>query len=254
MGSVARSLRIIALGAMILFPIAPSLRALSLEPLTQVFTTSQAGRLHTYRVTNTQEREIAVQVRMTTRDHNARGKEVREDASDKWVVFPSRMVLAPGQTQAVRVQYTGPGGIEREQAFRIIAEQLPVDISGGDRQSGINVLFRYEGSVYVRPGRFSPDVILAGAERWYQNGSFQGVLVRFENRGATHGILGDLSIHLRLFDGEKMIAEEVFQGAQLPILAGRNLLAGRTLEEVLPLPDLWAKGTFYVDYNVRLID
>ncbi|POR04326.1 hypothetical protein AU468_03220 [Alkalispirochaeta sphaeroplastigenens] len=247
-------MRAVALGAIVLFPAAPSLQALSLEPLTQVFTPSRAGRLHTYRVTNTQEREIAVQIRMTTRDHDVRGREIREDASDQWVVFPARMVLAPGQTQAVRVQYSGPGGIEREQAFRIIAEQLPVDISGGERQSGINVLFRYEGSVYVRPGRFSPDVILAGAERFYQDGVFQGILVRFENRGATHGILGDLTIHLSRVDEEGTVTKEVFQGDRLPVLAGRNLLAGRTLEEVLPLPDTWARGTFDVDYTMRLID
>lgn len=253
-GRMVRKITITALAAVIFVSAPAPARTLSLEPLTHVFTTTAAGRIHTYRVTNTQEREIAVQLRVTTRDHDAQGREFREDASNQWLVFPARMVLAPGQTQAVRVQFNGSGGVDRERAFRIIAEQLPVDISGGERQSGINVLFRYEGSAYVRQGRFAPDIILVDADRHYQDGSFQGILVRFENRGTTHGILSDMSIRLRLTTADGSVLEEIFQGDDLPILAGRNLLAGRILEQVLPLPEEWAQGTFDVQYDVRPID
>ncbi len=228
---------------------------LSLEPLTRVFGTEPAARIHTYRVTNTQDREIAVRIRMTTRTHGADGVESRADASDQWLVFPSRMSLSPGRSQAVRVQYTGPGGIEQEQAFRIIAEQLPVDISEGDRRTAINVLFRYEGSVYVRTGRFAPDVILAAADRQFLDGRFQGIRVRFENRGRTHGILHDLTLRVRRLDEAGTVLEEViFREEDLPVLGGRNILAGHSLEENLPLPESWSRGVFDVQYDVDLLD
>lgn len=246
---------ITALAAVIAFFYIPAvIDALSLEPLTHVFTTTTTGRIHTYRVVNTQDREIAVQVSVTTRDHDADGREIRERAADQWLVFPARMMLAPGQSQAVRIQYTGPGGVERERAYRVIAEQLPVDISGGDQRSGINVLFRYEGSAYVRQGRFAPQVTLVGTDRHYENGAFVGVMVQFENRGTTHGILNSLVIRLRLTAEDGTVLEEVFREEDLPILGGRNLLAGRVLEEVIPLPDAWARGTYEVTYDVQLLD
>ncbi|TVR73809.1 MAG: molecular chaperone [Spirochaetaceae bacterium] len=254
MALIKRMAPITALLAVILFFPAIPAQALSLEPLTHVFGTSAAGRIHTYRVINTQDREIAVRIRVTTRDHDAQGREFREDASDQWLLFPARMVLAPGQSQSVRVQFNGPGGTERERAFRIIAEQLPVDISGGDQRSGINVLFRYEGSAYVRQGRFAPDIDLVAAERHHEGGIFRGILVRFENRGTTHGILNDLSIRLRLTGEDGTVLEEIFRENDLEILGGRNLLAGRVLEEVLPLPDAWSRGTFDVQYDVQILD
>jgi fimbrial chaperone protein len=232
-----------------------TVHGLSLEPLSHVFGTSAAARVHTYRVRNTQDREIAVRIQVTTRDHDADGREVREDAADQWLVFPSRMTLAPGQTQAVRVQYTVAGGLEREKAFRIIAEQVPVNISEGDRRSGINVLFRYEGSMYVRPGQFAPDILLVEAERRFADGNFVGILVRFENRGTTHAILNNLVLHFTLTGAGGRTAETLDVGEDdLAVLGGRNLLAGRVLEEVVPLPAVWSQGDFDVRYTVDPLD
>lgn len=230
------------------------LPALALEPLTHVFGTTPAARVHTYRVTNTQDQPIAVRIRMTTRDQTPDGAEQREDAGNQWLVFPARLTLAPGQSQAVRVQYTGPSGTQREKAFRIIAEQLPIDMSGGEQRSGINVLFRYEGSVYVRTGRFAPQVSLADAQRLHHEGELR-LLVRFENQGMTHAILGDLVIRVELRNANNQkIDELVFEGEQLPILAGRNLLAGRALEQLLPLPETWSEGVIDVQYTVDILD
>lgn len=231
-----------------------SVTGLNMEPLTHVFGTSTAGRIHTYRITNTQDREIAVRLTVTTRDHDEAGREFREGAMDEWLVFPARMVLAPGASQAVRVQYNGPAGLRRERAFRVIAEQLPVDISDGEQRTGINVLFRFEGSAYVREGRFAPDVVLADTARHYEGGVFKGIQVRFENRGTTHGILNDLVIRLQLTGDEGTRREEIFRSGDLPVLGGRNLLAGRVLTEVLPLPEEWSRGTFDVQYDVQILD
>ncbi len=228
---------------------------LTLEPLSHVFGSSPTDRVHTYRVTNTQEREIAVRISVTTRNHSPQGREIRGDASNDWVIFPSRVVLAPGQSQAVRVQYTGAGGLQRERAFRIIAEQLPVNTREGEQRSGINVLFRYEGSMYVRSGRFSPEVLLVHAERHFEEGIFQGILVRFGNQGSTHAILHNLQLTLTLRnESGEQLDQIVFAEEDLKILGGRNILAGAILEEVLPLPETWSRGVYDVQHTVTLLD
>lgn len=240
----------------ILFAIgASSISALSMEPLTHVFGTSTGGRMHTYRVTNTQDREIAVRMRITTRDQLPDGREERSSADEEWLVFPARMTLSPGQSRAVRIQYTGPAGLEREKAYRVIAEQLPIDVSEGEIRSGINVLFRYEGSAYVREGRFSPDIVVADASREFDGEEFKGIRVRLENRGTTHGILHDITLRLTRSDSEgEVLEEQTFSEEELPLIGGRNILAGRAIEEVIPVPDTWKQGSVNAHYQAEILD
>jgi len=249
--------RIITALVAVIFLVAPGhwTSALSLEPLSQVFDTSVSGRIRTFRVTNTQNDRIAVRIRITTRDILPTGEEVREPADDRWLVFPQQLTLQPGANQAVRVQYTGPGGIETEEAFRIIAEQLPVDFSdGAPGTSGINMLFRYEGAVYVQPPRAEPNILLTESSRQFEEGEFRGVLLRFENRGTAHGILRGLTVRLRRLNAEGDVLNELeLAGDDLPVTAGTNLLAGRILEEYLELPPAWADGTLDVEYEAEII-
>ena len=230
-----------------------SAAALSLEPLSHTFGVTAEERVRTFQVTNTQDQRISVRIRMLGRDLLPDGRELREEAADDWLVFPRQMTLEPGTTQAVRVQYRGNGEIQTELAYRIIAEQLPVDFSGGQRSSGINVLFRYEGSVYVAPPGARPELVLTTAETQRDNETGQ-VLVRFENRGTAHGILNDLSLELELrnTDGE-VLDELTVSEEELPVLGGANLLAGRSLEERVDLPPSWSAGTIHVAYTVDLL-
>lgn len=228
--------------------------ALSLEPLTQVFDTSVDGRIRTFRVTNTQDQRISVRIRITTREVEPDGTEVRSSADEEWLVFPRQVTLEPGTAQAVRVQYTGSGGVQTERAYRIIAEQLPVDFSGGNRQSGINVLFRYEGSMYVRPEQAVPELVLVETSRQFENDDFLGVRIEFENRGTAHVILDDMTIQLTLSDttGE-VLATETLTEEQLPVIGGANILAGATLVENVQLPEEWSQGVLDVAYDVELV-
>lgn len=235
------------------FPVVHS-DALSLEPLSQVFDTSVDGRIRTFRVTNTQDQRISVRIRVTTRTVEPTGEERRSPADDDWLVFPRQLTLDPGVAQAVRVQYTGPAGIETERAYRIIAEQLPIDFSGGNRTSGINVLFRYEGSIYVRPEGAEPDLVLVEASRQFEDGAFQGVRVEFQNRGTAHVIMDNMTLRLTLTDTSgNEIASEIRTEEELPVIGGTNILAGATLTEIVQLSEEWAQGILDVQYDVDLV-
>jgi len=239
------------------FSAVSSVTALSLEPLSHTFDTSQSGRIRTFRVKNTQSQRISVRVRMTSRSLLPNGEEVRGPVDDEWLVFPRQMTLEPGTTQAVRVQYTGTDDVSVERAYRIVAEQLPVDFSGGDRQSGINLLFRYEGSVYVAPPGAAPDVVLVESSLQFEDGVLQGLLVRFENRGTAHAILNDLVFTISRSDAAGTAGntvDEITIGEEdLAVLGGANLLAGARLEELIPLSKEWAEGLLNVRYDVDLL-
>jgi fimbrial chaperone protein len=186
---------------------------------------------------------------------NRRGKKYGLRQTTTGLCFPRQLNLDPGASQAVRVQYTGPAGIETERAYRIIAEQLPIDFSGGNRTSGINVLFRYEGSIYVRPEGAEPDLVLVEASRQFEEGAFQGVRVEFQNRGTAHVIMDNMTLRLTLTDPSGTeIASEVRTEEQLPVIGGTNILAGATLTEIVQLPEEWAQGILDVQYDVDLVE
>lgn len=232
-----------------------SLQALSLEPMSVVFGTSPDERVRTFQVANTQSQRISVRIRMTSRDQTVTGEELREDAREDWIVFPRQVTLEPGATQAVRVQYVGPVGIEVEQSYRIVAEQLPVDFSrGAQPASGINILFRYEGSVYVRPAGARPDVVLADVSRDRGPEGSPVARIRFENRGRAHAILENLLIRIDRIDEQGLSLGTLELGVEdLSVLAGANLLAGRALEEIVQLPDDWESGTLDVEYHADIL-
>ena len=224
---------------------------LSLEPLTQEFTSSGRGTIQTFRVTNTQQQPVAVRVGMTTRSITTEGKEVREDASELFVVFPARLLLEPGQSQAVRVQWRGEELQERERAFRIVVEQLAVE--GGEESEGLrlNFLYRYEGSVYVLPPRVeNAEIALAEvtALPGIDNGRKE-LLLQFENRGGRHAIVRNPRVTIARRDGCGNRETITLGGDDLPRIAGTNFLAGSAVYQPVFVPASWEVGELATSFD-----
>jgi fimbrial chaperone protein len=103
--------------------------AFSFSPMTVSIPPSGSASVMTYKVTNESNQQTAVSIKVTTRVIDSSGKETNEPADKLFLVFPARVVLKPNSSQNVKVQYRGPANITSEQAYRVIAEQLPVDFS-----------------------------------------------------------------------------------------------------------------------------
>jgi len=140
---------------------------MNVEPLSMEFAPAGRESIRSFRVTNSQNDTIAVRIRLTTRELLPDGGESRTPADDSFLVFPSRLVLEPGQVQAVRVQWRGAAQLDREVAYRIIFEQVAVeDVAGpADPTGGVSVAFmyRYVGAIYVTPAAAAAEVVVAAA-------------------------------------------------------------------------------------------
>ncbi|MBD0866649.1 MAG: molecular chaperone, partial [Rhodobacteraceae bacterium] len=82
----------------------------------------------TYRAENESAAPMAVQISLKRRQMALDGSETLSDAEEDFVVFPPQFLLGPGQVRSIRVQWLGDPQPEVELAYRIIAEQLPVDL------------------------------------------------------------------------------------------------------------------------------
>jgi fimbrial chaperone protein len=155
-------------------------------------------------------------------------------------VFPAQVVLQPGQVQTVRVQYVGVAALDRERAFRLIAEQLPIDVGQAPQNGGrMRLLVKYVASVYVVPANVKA-VLAVTDTRLVSEGSARWLQVTVNNEGNTRKILKDLKVE---------VAGVTLAGEQLKGMEGENVLARTTRVFRVPAP----AGLAAVNAPARLV-
>lgn len=190
--------------------------ALSFTPIEMDFTPSGRGTTQIYRIENTQAEVAAVEMSVKNRKMQVNGEDQLSDAEDDFSIFPTQVVLQPGQTQTVRVQYIGAANLTSEKAYRLIAEQLPIDIGQGPQNGGrMRLLVKYVASVYIVPPGARPQVKLTETKLTTEEGKVWLELF-VHNEGHSRKILKNAKLEI---GGRKL------QGPDLVGLEGENLLA-----------------------------
>ncbi len=201
--------------------------ALTFTPIEMDFSPSGRGATQTFRLNNNDAEPAAVEITVRSRAMARNGEDMLEDAEDQFNIFPAQVVLQPGQTQSVRVQYVGSAGIEHEKAFRLIAEQLPIDVGQTQQNGGrMRLLVKYVASLYVQPRNAKPVVAVSEA-RWAQDNGQRWLEIELRNEGSSRKILKNAQLQLGTL---------TLSGAALKGLEGENLLARTTRVFRIPAP------------------
>ncbi len=236
-------MRLKALAALALLLLAPvPAHAFRLVPIEMEFEPSGRGATQIFRLENENRDPVAVEVKVMARAQDPDGQDVLTEAGDDWVVFPEQVILEPGQNQSVRVQWVGNAAPPVELAYRLIAEQLPVDIGKAPPQGGqVRLLVRYVASLYVMPQGVRPSVGIVSAGK-AADGRLELVV---RNSGTSRQILREPTLTLQ--GGGKTVT---LAADQLEGLAGENLLAGTTRRFLLPWPAGLAAGSVTASLKV----
>mgnify|MGYP001205360347 CR=1 FL=1 len=194
--------------------------ALTFTPIEMDFSPSGRGATQTFRLANNDAEPAAVEITVKSRAMARNGEDILGDAEDQFSIFPTQVVLQPGQVQSVRAQYIGDAAIEHEKAFRLIAEQLPIDVGQAPQTGGrMRLLVKYVASLYVLPRNAKPALDVTDAslvsgpdgQRWLE--------VTVHNGGGSRKIIRNATLQ---------IGELSLSGAALNGLEGENLLARTT--------------------------
>lgn len=222
----------------------------SFQPLSADFSPAGRGSIQTFRIANDSDKPVAVKITMTTREVDIDGRETNRDAGDLFLVFPPQIVVNPGSHQAVRVQWKGPDAVETEMAFRIIAEQLPVDFDRRELSGGsINIMLRYKGAVYIVPENPKPRIVVENVETVKTEGGDKKLEITVENEGNAHVILQDLSVLLTEEAGDKGGTQIILKDEQLQGMNGENILARSRRRFILPWPSELGEGDIRAELN-----
>jgi fimbrial chaperone protein len=199
-----------------------------LEPMVLSLSLTKPQASGTFAVENNTKQKIAVEFRMKKRLIDENGKEERPDASG-FLVFPEQMALEPGEKRNVRVTWMGEALPSREEAYRLVATQLPVDFSPGAATKGaqLKFLLEYVASLYLVPPGTKPKMKVLK-----QAVSKEGMLeVLVANEGSAHFLLDRMEILFRSGKKEGKPDAKVLQE-----LRTENLLPGNQRWLRMPLP------------------
>lgn len=200
-------------------------QAYRVVPLTIDLEPAGRGAQGQFRVINDTPSPVALQVTIQKRETAPDGSDVLTPVDEgQFLLFPPQMVLRPGQSQAVRVQWRGDAAPASELAFRIITEQLPINLQR-ERQGGaqVTLLLRYEGTLYVSPPNAAPNIAVEGAEPATDDKGEQRLSVTVKNQGTRHALLGNLKLNVTAGGQSVTMSPEQLEG-----MNGANILAGAT--------------------------
>lgn len=229
---LARTIQLI--GAFLaLISLAGPAHALKMSPFVSTFAPKGSGANQIYRIENDSPEPAAVQVSMARREMDENGREHLIDAEDEFAVFPPQIVLAPGEAKTVRVQWIGDPAPKAELSYRIVVEQLPVELGAPRKGGQVRLLVRYEGSVYVAPGGVQSALSVVECNPTQAADGSPRLEVAVRNAGTAHAILANAKLTLRLEDGRTV----VLAGDKLKGLDGENVLAGKLRRFAVPWPD-----------------
>lgn len=213
--------------ALTLTAVTLSAHAISFTPIEVDFSPSGRAATQVFRLENTTAEPTAVEISAKTRKMERNGDDTLGDADDQFSIFPAQVVLQPGQVQTIRVQYKGPATLDSERAFRLIAEQLPIDVGQAPQNGGrMRLLVKYVASAYVVPANVKA-ILSVQDIKAVSDSKGQWLDVTVQNEGTTRKILRDARL---------IVGSTTLEGAAVKGLAGENILAKTTRTFRIPAP------------------
>lgn len=200
---------------LLLLLVFPLLFGFKFNPMSQAIELDSGKKSVQFIAENETTESMAIEFSVKERQMDETGEE-KLPAAKELSIFPPQVIIPPKEKRTIRVNYNGPKDISSELAYRVIAEQLPLNVKGKKQSSGIQMLMRYMAALYVTPKDVAPE--LQASLISSRDGRLK-LLVK--NTGKKHQIL--IKPTLIAKKGEK---KWVLKEKDLPGVAGENVLAG----------------------------
>ncbi len=227
--------------------VASEAHAFRFSPFRVKFEPSGAGANQLFTVENDMNASASVQIRITTREVDINGGEKNADAEKDFTIYPAQMVLKPHAKRSVRVQWVGDPKLKEEKAYRIIAEQLPVNLDKEKpKTSAVKFLVSYRGALFVTPPGLAHNVTLDFSGTTQDATGKKMLEIVLHNRGTQHALLRNLKLDIKDDKGNTVsLAGE----NQLKGVTGEGILAKHRRRFMIPRPEGLAGKVKHIDFT-----
>jgi fimbrial chaperone protein len=192
---------------------------------------------------------MAIEVRIVKRELDISGRvtHASDETDENFVVYPAQMILYPGEMQMVFVQWAGSALPDKELVYSLIAENVPIDMKSVKKEEEekakarieVRTLVRYEGLIFVRPSKVTPDVVVESANVEMDEAGKPHMILMLYNRGSARQKLTGMSLIVAPVQGEQVSVDKAV--AYKPPLpkdqTTHSLYAGYRRRCVLPWPE-----------------
>ena len=180
------------------FCISSTFASFSFNIENKVINLGSKNQSSTARIKNTSSKPIAVNLTIKRSLFDNFGQETHDDiGNDLFSIYPSQLILMPGESEFVQINWLGPTDLKSELMFRLIAREQALDLSSlttisslskkAPGSSGeISVIITYQLSLYVKPKNSKPNLELRNTE--FKVNNVGDSIIRFvlTNNGNAH--------------------------------------------------------------------
>lgn len=221
--------------------------AFRFSPFRAKFEPSGDGANQLFTVENNTGEPASVQIRIMTRDVDVDGGEKNADAEKDFMIYPAQLVLEPHASRSVRVQWVGAPNLKEEKAYRIIAEQLPVNLDKKKpKTSAVKFLVSYRGALFVTPPGLAHNVTLDFSGTTQDATGKRVLEIVLHNRGTQHALLRNLKLDIK---DDKNNTVSLSGENQLKGVTGEGILAGHRRQFVIPRPEGLSGKVKHIDFT-----
>lgn len=129
--------------------------AYELTPMTMSLDEVGRNSSGVFRVYNSHPRPLTLELSSVRRILKDSYYNETEPADDDFMLMPPQAYVPPGEFQVFRVRYLGDKPLDKAVGYRIIFQQLPVDLAPVDG-TGVSFLMHVHAPVYVSPVGVQP--------------------------------------------------------------------------------------------------
>lgn len=192
--------------------------AFKFSPMSATIGVSAKNNSTLFYLENDSDRPIAVQVSLAQRNMDINGTESNLKISDELIIYPSQLIIPANEKRSVKVSWSGKEIPAKELAYRLIAEQLPIELEQNkSKKVSIKVLLRYVAALYVSADDYNSSISIEGVRT-----ADKRVFLEVSNSGKEHQVLINLNLK---FINDKSKKEILFLAEDLKGMSGENILA-----------------------------
>ena len=144
-----------------------------------------------YYIENKTNDFLAFEITVFRRKLDKHGRDILERDKKSFMFTPSQIIIPPHSCRNVKVKWRGNKEFmenpTKEQAFRVVMSQFPVDLNKKKKkkQTAIQVVYEIKCSLYATPKGAKPDLKVA-----YENAK----VIAFKNDGMRRAVLKESNL------------------------------------------------------------
>lgn len=188
---------------------------------------------------------LAVEISIATRDIAVDGQETLGEPSMDFDIYPTQLLINPGEDANVTLVWKGAMKVDRELAYRVTTKEIPFNDSTIFKTGSVQLLVgrRFLHAAYVTPPNVKPNIRIQSLIP-SENEGVASLVVMIENVGTAHKIVSGFAVNVthRVIGGKLVPLARSIEIRDPSFSKKFNLLPGGALRFVVPWPDSLSPG------------